>query len=245
MLHHDLCRYSVLVEKFHQNLSIYLHVNVNKLSVVFNFRNHNCNGVKQKFDFSLFCKIFKKMKRVRGVLCGEASVGKSALLRCFSDQPFQENSTSTIAGAFYSKIVTIKNEKVNLEIWDTAGSERYHSVIPSFFRSASAIAIIYDITSRDSFEKLKYWSDFASMNAPPQATVFVVGNKIDLEESRNVTYEEGKRFAQSIEAKSFLETSAKTGEAVDGLFTLFANVEGVMQPDTAKASVRKEKDGCC
>ena len=185
------------------------------------------------------------MKRVRGVLCGEASVGKSALLRCFSDQPFQENSTSTIAGAFYSKIVTNKNEKINLEIWDTAGSERYHSVIPSFFRNASAIAIIYDITNRVSFENLKFWSDFASMNSPPGTEIFVVGNKIDLEDLRVVSYEEGKRFSQTIEAQSFLETSAKTGEAVDGLFTLFANVEGVVLPEVNASLKSGTKSGKC
>ena len=185
------------------------------------------------------------MKRVRGVLCGEASVGKSALLRCFSDQPFQENSTSTIAGAFYSKILTIKNQQVNLEIWDTAGSERYHSVIPSFFRNASAIAIIYDITNRASFENLKFWSEFVSMNAPPDAVIFIVGNKVDLEENRVVSYEEGKRFCQSIEAHSFLETSAKTGEAVDGLFTLFANVEGTILPETSAKVKTTKNNKCC
>lgn len=185
------------------------------------------------------------MKRIRGVLCGEASVGKSALLRCFSNQPFQENLTPTIAGAFFSKIITVHDEQVSVEIWDTAGSERYHSVIPSFFRNASAIAIIYDITNRDSFLNLKFWHEFAQMNAPPGTPIFVVGNKVDLDAKRTVSYQEGKQYMQYIEAAAFLETSAKTGEAVDGLFVMFANADGTITPEGFAPSVRREKRGCC
>lgn len=185
------------------------------------------------------------MKRVRGVLCGEATVGKSALLRCFQNQPFQENLTSTIAGAFFSKTVTVHDEQINVEIWDTAGSERYHSVIPSFFRSASAIAIIYDITNRDSFTNLKFWYQFSQANAPPGTPIFIVGNKVDLEARRVVKYEEGKLYMQSIEAAAFLETSAKTGEAVEGLFMLFANADGTLTPEGFTADIKKEDRGCC
>ena len=83
------------------------------------------------------------------------------------------------------------------------------------------------------------------MNSPPGTSIFVVGNKTDLDEKRTVSYEEGKRFSQNIEADSFLETSAKTGEAVDGLFTLFASAEGVLIQEPEKAKAKTSKDGKC
>ncbi|OHT11227.1 small GTP-binding protein [Tritrichomonas foetus] len=164
------------------------------------------------------------MKRIRAVLCGEASVGKSSILRRFSENVFFENSSTTIAGAFLSRFVELNHEVINLEIWDTAGSERYHSVIPSFFKNAGVVAIVYDITSRQSFENLPFWVDFAISNSPVQTPIFIVGNKADLYDRRNVTFEEAKAFSNHNHAAGFIETSAKTGEQIEGLFTLLASV---------------------
>jgi small GTP-binding protein len=164
------------------------------------------------------------MKRVRAVLCGDASVGKSAIIKRFSTGTFNEALPETIAGAFHSSYVRRNGETIALEIWDTAGSERYHSVIPSFFKNAAAVVIVYDITSRSTFESVPYWGDFARSNAPTGAPQLLVGNKSDLFTSRAVFLEESKEFAAGRGFVGFVETSAKTGEGIDTLFTMLAEL---------------------
>ena len=128
---------------------------------------------------------------------------------------------------------------------DTEGSERYHSVVPSFFRNASVVCVIYDVTNRESFEKLAFWFNLAEQSGPSQVPIIVVGNKIDLENKRQVSFDEGKLYCNNMKAHAFLETSAKTGEAVDGLFTLVASVEGTFAQDPFSSSPVPEESMCC
>ena len=166
------------------------------------------------------------MKHIKGILCGDASVGKSAIIRSLSGLEFIQDSRSTIAGAFFSKNFKINNEDFVIEIWDTAGSEKYHSVIPQFFRNANVICLVFDVTNRESYNNLNFWINFAEMNAPLNVTIIVVGNKIDLDENRVISFEEGKRFNNSINGLAYLETSAKTGEGIDNLINLISTLNG-------------------
>ena len=93
------------------------------------------------------------------VLIGEASVGKTSIIYQFIDKIFQEDLQSTIGGTFNSKSIKCNNNKtLNLEIWDTAGQERYRCVTKMFYKEADVAILVYDITSKSSFEELKnYW----------------------------------------------------------------------------------------
>jgi small GTP-binding protein len=187
------------------------------------------------------------MNRIRIVLCGEASVGKSSIINRFSTGSFQAMTNQTIAGAFHCAKVRFNGETLVLEIWDTAGSERYHSVIPAFFRNAAAIVIVYDITARDSFTSVDYWSDFTKTNAPEGVPLFLVGNKVDLFDLRVVTFDEGKAWSEEHGLTAFAETSAKTGEFVDSLFALLAQVppSGTVDSDIEGRVISLDKNRCC
>jgi small GTP-binding protein len=186
------------------------------------------------------------MKRVRVVFCGEADVGKSSIIHRFSKNVFT-NVSSTVAGAFHSACVKYDDSLVFLELWDTAGSERYHSVIPSFFKNASAIVIVYDVTKRDSFDRVGWWVEFTCANAPEDAETFLVGNKVDLFSEREVPFDEGQAFAEVEEFSAFIETSAKTGEEVETLFALLAESSGRGTVDAeVEGNVRVlTTPGCC
>jgi small GTP-binding protein len=187
------------------------------------------------------------MKRVRIVLCGEASVGKSSLLKRFASGEFTDSISSTVAGAFQSSYVKHNGEVIALEIWDTAGSERYHSVIPSFFKNATAVVICFDLTSRVTFEALSYWTDFTTTNAPAEVRMFLVGNKIDLFAGRQVVYEEGSGYADRKGFVGYSETSAKTGQGVDDLFALLSSVptERVELGEVTGAVISLDRKKCC
>jgi small GTP-binding protein len=191
----------------------------------------------------------KGMKRIRVAMCGDTMVGKSSLLRRFSTGNFTEKMVSTIAGSFHSQYVKHMGETVSLEMWDTAGSERYHSVIPAFFKSAGAVIIVYDVTAQESFQNVGFWLDLSRNNAPVEAKFFLVGNKIDLSDKQVVTHEEGNDKAGEMGCP-FVETSAKTGEGIDILFSMLAMVppNGFVETTvsgTAVIDMDRKKKGCC
>jgi small GTP-binding protein len=186
-------------------------------------------------------------KRVRIVFCGETRVGKSSIIQRFAKNSFSEVAP-TVAGAFHSAIVSYDESRVSLELWDTAGSERYHSVIPSFFRNASAVVIVYDITKRETFERLTWWIDFTRTNSPSDALIFLVGNKIDLYHDRTVTFDEGKKYSDDNHCAALTETSAKTEEGIATLFALLAASPGngcVEVPCSAHVIELHTRSHCC
>jgi small GTP-binding protein len=186
-------------------------------------------------------------KRVRAVFCGETQVGKSSIIQRFSKNSSSEVAP-TVAGAFHSAVVSYDERPVSLELWDTAGSERYHSVIPSFFRNASAVVIVYDITQRLTFERLTWWIEFTRVNSPSDALIFLVGNKNDLEDERTVTFDEGKEYSDDNHCAAHTETSAKTEDGIVTLFALLAASPGngsIEVPCSAHAIELHKESHCC
>lgn len=187
------------------------------------------------------------MKRIRVVLCGEACVGKSSIIKRFATGTFSDSIGETIAGAFHSSYVRRNGEIITLEIWDTAGSERYHSVIPSFFKNAAGVVIVFDLTAQGTFELVTYWRDFARENAPANARIFLVGNKSDLFANRAVQFEEGKKCADTNGFAAYAETSAKTGESIDNLFSMLSDVpaNGIVQTEVRGEVISLDEKPCC
>lgn len=97
---------------------------------------------------------------------------------------------------FGSRIVNIGGKSVKLQIWDTAGQERFRSVTRSYYRGAAGALLVYDTTTRDSFNVLTNWLNDARSLASPHIVILLVGNKKDLEEDREVTFLEASNFAQ-------------------------------------------------
>jgi len=147
-------------------------------------------------------------------------VGKSSLLVRLTDQRFTANPDPTLGVEFGSKLITIPEEDkvVKLQCWDTAGTESFRSITRSYYRGAAGCLLVYDVTSRPSFEHARTWLSDVRAHADPHLTCILVGNKSDLAiERRQVPTKEGERWAQE-EGLLFVEASAKSGANVDAAF---------------------------
>lgn len=152
------------------------------------------------------------------LIIGDSAVGKSCLLLQFSDQTFSENYVSTIGVDFKIRTIDVADKQVKLQIWDTAGQERFQSITGNYYRGSHAIAIVYDVTNRQSFDNLRKWVADVERLATPQVCKLVVGNKADLEDNRQVRRDEGQAFADNL-GVPFIETSAKTAFNVREMFS--------------------------
>eukprot|EP00920_Eleutheroschizon_duboscqi_P007614 GHVT01017354.1.p1 GENE.GHVT01017354.1~~GHVT01017354.1.p1 ORF type:complete len:257 (-),score=37.72 GHVT01017354.1:124-894(-) len=155
----------------------------------------------------------------------------------FVEGTFKRGSTHTIGVEFGSRIVEVGGRRVKLQLWDTAGQERYRSVTRSYYRGAAGALIVYDLTSRESYEHLINWIADARTLARADISVMAIGNKLDVKDRRHVSFLEASRFAQESDML-FLETSAITGEGVEEAFLRVArNIlnkieDGLIDPNT-------------
>jgi len=151
------------------------------------------------------------------IIVGDTAVGKSCLLLQFTDKRFQPVHDLTIGVEFGSRTVTIEGNQIKLQIWDTAGQEKFRSITRSYYRGTTGALLVYDITRRDTFDHLAEWLEDCRKYSNPNMVIMLIGNKCDLEEKRAVSKDEGERFAKQ-HGLFFLETSAKTDQNVDEAF---------------------------
>ena len=151
------------------------------------------------------------------LIIGDSAVGKSSLLLQFSDQTFSENYVSTIGVDFKIRTIDVDGKQVKLQIWDTAGQERFQSITANYYHGSNAIALVYDITDRKTFDNLRKWISDVDRLANKQVCRLIVGNKTDLSDKRVVRRDEGQAFADSL-GVPFIETSAKTASNVQEMF---------------------------
>jgi Ras-related protein Rab-1A len=111
------------------------------------------------------------------LMIGDSGVGKSSLLLRFSDDKYREMDSSTIGVDFKVKLVEVENKRVKLQIWDTAGQEKYRTITSSYYRNAQGIIVAFDVTSLESFSNVKIWLQEIDRYAPEQIAVLLVGNK--------------------------------------------------------------------
>ncbi|KII70880.1 Ras-related protein Rab-14 [Thelohanellus kitauei] len=162
------------------------------------------------------------------IVIGDMGVGKSCIVSKLSKNMFSEGQQHTIGVEFANKSFRIDNQEVKLQIWDTAGQERFHSVTRSYYRGSHGVIITYDITSRATFLKCAKWLEDAKNLTMPNTVIILVGNKADMEDKRDVSYEDAKAFADK-NGLQFFETSAKTGVNITEAFTVCTHkiIEGI------------------
>lgn len=151
------------------------------------------------------------------VLIGNAGVGKTCLVRRFTQGLFPPGQGATIGVDFMISTVEIDGVKVKLQIWDTAGQERFRSITQSYYRSANALILVYDISCQPSFDCLPQWINEMDMYASTKVITYLVGNKSDRVNQREIPAHIAERFAQQQDMR-FLETSAKEADNVKRLF---------------------------
>lgn len=151
------------------------------------------------------------------IIIGERGTGKSCLLRQFIDKKFSENLAHTIGVDFGTRIVSVEDQRIKLQIWDTAGQERFKSITRSYYRGAAGALLVYDVTKRTTFNHIATWLEDLKMSNSPNIFMVLVGNKTDLSDSREVSYDEANKFATE-NGLHFIEASAKSGNMVDECF---------------------------
>ncbi|KAL9251392.1 Ras-related protein [Drosera capensis] len=151
------------------------------------------------------------------VLLGDMGAGKTSLVLRFVKGQFFDHQEPTIGAAFFSQILSLNEATVKFDIWDTAGQERYHSLAPMYYRGAAAAVVVYDIANMDSFLRAKKWVEELQRQENPSLVMALVGNKVDLEEKREVNSEEAEQFSEE-KGMLFMETSARTSLNINDLF---------------------------
>ena len=190
------------------------------------------------------------------MLLGDSQVGKSSLLLRLTGNQFNDSQLTTVGKESYIMQVNLHGYELKMKIWDTAGQERFKSMSVQVIKTSDAVVLVYAINDRNSFNALDKWllkiSEASDISKKP---IIVIGNKSDLDDKRQVSYEEGKNFAKN-KGYNFYETSAKTGENINEAFNdifeqLFKILEGEItgrdkvNPGITLGIQKKKKKKCC
>ena len=156
------------------------------------------------------------------IIIGDAAVGKSNLLLRYIKGQFKSDYELTMCVEFGSKNIEIKNKIYKIQIWDTAGQECFWSITRAYYKNSACAIIVYDITSKDTFNNLSSWIKTCKNHCDKKVFLVLIGNKSDLNEKREVSFEEGQELADKY-GMLFYETSAKDGTNVECIFNDSAN----------------------
>ena len=193
----------------------------------------------------------KKESLYKILILGDSTVGKTCFLTRYADNTFQENQMATL-GVDY-KLQNVKMEDgntVKLQIWDTAGQDRFHSLTRNYFKGAHGIILLYDITTQSSFDNVSKWIKQIKEDASEKVVIILVGNKIDLEHKRAIPTEEGEKIAEDF-GLIFFECSAKTGKNINEAFNelIKKTVANFSKPAGKGQKLKQNRSdgskGCC
>ncbi|EAX88124.1 small GTP-binding protein, putative [Trichomonas vaginalis G3] len=154
---------------------------------------------------------------IKMIFIGDSSVGKSCIINKYIKGQFSEEVEPTVGASFFSREMEIRGEHIVLNIWDTAGQEAYRYLVPMYYRNADIAIVVFDLTKFESFQSVEHWVEDVRKSCNNEVSVFICGNKCDLEMNRAISPEQIQ--AKEIELKtSCIETSALTGQGLDKLF---------------------------
>lgn len=193
----------------------------------------------------------KLESKIQLIVVGESCVGKTSLLYKYSQDCFIEKHLATVGIEFFTKVEKINGRKIRVKIWDTAGQELYKSITKNFYRNSDGVIIVYDVTDRESFEKVQEWVQSISENTDTEKNIqkVLVANKVDL--TRKVTKEEGMKLAEKYNIP-FFEASAKLDIGIKDFMTkILTDVLDNVSVDMSRVTLdqkldnRKNKKKCC
>ena len=174
---------------------------------------------------------------------GDTSVGKSSIVLRFTEEKFDDNQFSTIGIDFKTKFIKRGDSSIKVLIWDTAGQEKFQNIARQYYKGANGVLLIYDIGNRKSFQRIDFWlKELKDNNRLEELFICLVGNKIDMEDKREITREEGEKYAKDNNI-IFFEVSAKTGDGINLLFDKVINgsmekVFSVIEKDEGDDKIR-------
>lgn len=181
---------------------------------------------------------------------GESRVGKTCIINQYVNNSFNETEESSMAPSISEKPIEVNKQDILLKIWDTAGQERYMTLTKQYFQGLEGLLLVYDVTTRETFEKIQFWIKNIQENLDiTSVKINLAANKVDKEKERKVSTEEGQELAKSL-GIDYFEVSAKTGLNIEAIFQDLAKKiisSGKIKSDTIAINNKKEKkkEGCC
>ena len=189
---------------------------------------------------------------IKILVVGDSTVGKTNFIRMFIENKFNQNYMTTSGIDLKTSSIEIKNKKIRVQLWDTAGQEKYKAITKNLFLKVQAALIVYDITNEETFNNLKTWVRSIKEECGKQIQMLIIGNKNDLNEERVVDKNIAMEYAKE-EKIDYLETSSKTGDNIQKAISLLC--EKVLENTEftndfsftldATAISQKNKSKCC
>ena len=149
------------------------------------------------------------------LLLGDSTVGKTCFLLRYMDETFLDLHMATIGLDYRLKTMVLEDQKiVKVQLWDTAGQDKFRAITRNYYKGASGIILIYDVTNIKSYENIKKWINEIKEEISDKVSIILIGNKIDNINERKITKEQGEKLASDVNIP-FFETSAKTGQGIN------------------------------
>jgi len=201
----------------------------------------------------------RKKVLLKIIILGDSGVGKTSLMYQYVNKKFSNQYKATIGADFLTKEVMVDEKLVTLQIWDTAGQERFQSLGVAFYRGADACVLVFDVNVAKTFENLNSWREEFLIQAGPRDPenfpFIVLGNKIDLENSRVVNAKKAQAWCQTKGEIPYFETSAKEAINVEQAFQTIAknamkeeeevDLTGISDTITIDKAPQQQSGGCC
>ena len=169
-------------------------------------KDNSIKNIKQNQN-----KQYKADKKFKIILLGNIGVGKTSLILKALRNEFNVNCQSTLGFEYYNILTEIDKKKILLQTWDTSGQELFKSIISTFYKRTHLAILVYSIDDIESFNTINFWLREIKSYASSDIKLILIGNKMDLDSNREVSFEEGKNFSNENNFDLFLETSAKDG----------------------------------
>ena len=198
------------------------------------------------------------------IVIGDSGVGKSCLSNKATKNIFDESYNATIGFEFFVFNIKLNEITIKLQVWDTCGQELYRTLITNFYRNSSLAILVYEINSKQTFENVDMWLKELRSHANPDVKIFLIGNKVDLEDQREVDTKTGEIYSKKNKINLFMESSAKTGFNAQKIFieaakilyedygkykkiNIFSKLETstIKKLGTLKKEKNRKKDNCC
>ena len=183
------------------------------------------------------------------LLLGDSTVGKTCFLLRYTDDTFLDLHMATIGLDYRLKTMILDDQKiVKVQLWDTAGQDKFRAITRNYYKGARGIILIYDITNIKSYDNIKKWINEIKEEISENVTIVLIGNKIDNEKERKISKEQGEKLANDYNV-SFFETSAKTGQGVNE--SVFYLVQKILESDPEvkkrgkSIKFKNKKKKCC
>ena len=151
------------------------------------------------------------------LLIGDSTANKTSILLKFCDDAFNTTQISTIGIDFKVKTFQLNSKKIRLHVWDTAGQERFKTITSAYYRGAHGILLVYSITDKESFDSTCKWMENINEHADKNVEIILLGNNCEKSEMRQVSKEDGERFAIENNIK-FFEVSSKNNYNLESAF---------------------------